>query len=48
MGIVLLDGGSQKAVAKIKYDSDTHSVVCGLVPVHEPWFITRLEISTGI
>ena len=48
MGIVLLDGDSQRAVAKIKYDSDTSSVVCGLVLVHEPWFVTRLEISTGI
>ena len=33
-------------VAKINYDSDTHCVVCALVPVHE-LFVTRLEVSTG-
>ena len=37
---------SQKAAAKINYDSDAHSVVCALVPVPD-LFVTRLEISTG-
>lgn len=35
------------AVAKIKYDSNSHNIVCGLVPVHK-LFVTKLKISIGI
>ena len=41
-GDSLLD--SQKAAAKINYDSDTHSEDCALLPVHD-LFVAWLEVQ---